>query len=468
MIPLTVSEITKACRGELISGDETTLINSISTDSRTVNDREIFIPIVGVNFDGHRFIGEAIKRGAVGWLEENKSESKAKLETEEYVVIRVEDTLKAYQGIAAYVREKLNTKVIAITGSTGKTSVKDMLTSVLKERMKVTYPPGNFNNEIGVPYTILNATSDTEVVILEMSMRGIGQITELARIGRPDIGVITNIGVTHFELLGSEEKIIQAKTEIIDGMDSQSTLVLNRDDKKTYDLAEKAPGRVITFGLSDGADVRAENISIDDTGQAIFTLTMDLDGMSGSVEVNLDIPGRHNIFNALAASAVAGLLGMSPDMIKKGLRKAHLSSLRMDIVDVDCGMKILNDTYNASPTSMEAAIETLAAMAGGNSSAAVLGDMLELGSISEKSHLKIGEVVWSNSIDRLITIGEKSRKIAEGAIKAGMPKDSVSSFNDLDEAGESLFTLVEGCQLVLVKASRAMALERVVDILRKE
>lgn len=466
MIPLKATEVASSCGGTLLYGDPGKIISSVSTDSRTIGEGELFVPLVGDDYDGHDFVSGAVKNRASGWLTAKDPSdfiSKSQLEIERYVVIKVEDTLKAYQDIASEVRDRLKAKVIAITGSTGKTSTKDMMQAVLSKAMKTSASPRNYNNEVGVPYTILNAPQDVRALILEMAMRGKGQIRELAEIGKPDIGVITNIGVTHFELLGSEEKIAEAKAELVEAMDSRGICVVNRDDEYAWAIGKKADGRVVTYGMAGGCDVRAEAVAIEESGAASFDVKSKLMRDTNRIHIRMNIPGKYNVYNALAAATVAMLLDVPSDIIKIGLESASVSELRMEVVTTREGYTIINDTYNASPSSMRAAIETLRDMSAGNRSIAVLGDMFELGRISKQSHLEVGRFVEESNIDRLITVGERARDIAEGARSAGMADENISSFASIEEATNGACGILQRGDRVLVKASRAMGLERLVE-----
>jgi len=472
VILLRVEEIAPAVNGKIRQGDRETVIRRVSTDTRTLKKGDLFVPLKGDNFDGHRFIGEALEKGASGFLTtewNSKAKSKPKLELDNSIaVIEVDDTLKAYQDIAHYVRERLAARVVGITGSTGKTSTKDMLASILSRSMKISYPPENYNNEIGVPFTILQADEKTEVIVLEMAMRGLGQIHELAEIGRPDIGVVTNIGVAHFELLGSEEMIFEAKSELMKSLDADGRAVLNQDDPKVMKLRDLTRASIVTFGMDKKADIFCSNVTLDSQGCVSFDLHLK-DG--DAVPVALPVPGKYNIYNALAAAAVSFILGVSSQVIKTGLERATLSSMRMEVLTTPSGLTILNDAYNAAPDSMKAALETLKEVSGqarhGGQvrSVAILGDMLELGALTAVSHLQVGSMAADAGVDLLITIGEKAQLIAEGASKAGVDSEKIRSFGEITEGSDELFKLVSPGDVILVKASRAMKFENVVKVL---
>jgi UDP-N-acetylmuramoyl-tripeptide--D-alanyl-D-alanine ligase len=310
MVPLTVEEILVATGGDLVKGLPESKVSGVCIDTRILRAGDVFIPLTG-NIDGHRFVVDALKAGAAGVLIGNNYDNRTRLiESGQFgnsFVVTVEDTLKAFQNIARYYREKLSLKVIAITGSTGKTTTKDMINCVLAQQYKVVSTDKNYNNEIGVPLTILRADETTEALVVEMAMRGRGQIKELAEIARPDIGVITNIGQAHIELLGSEQAIAEAKSELVEAIDGDGVAILNADDLWTPQFLECACSRIVKYGITAG-EVRAERIDSDELGRAKFRLIM---REGDAYTVRLPIPGKHNVYNALAASAVGMEMGLS-------------------------------------------------------------------------------------------------------------------------------------------------------------
>lgn len=465
MIPLEAGEIAEATGGVLRMGSADAMVERVATDSRTIRAGDLFVPLKGERFDGHAFIEDAVQRGAMGFLCSDWSQRKTKGQRElEFagVVVEVADTLRAYLDMAAHMRRRIGAKVVAITGSTGKTSVKDMLGSVLGPVMPVVCAPQNYNNEIGVPFTLLEADARTAVVVVEIAMRGLGQIRELARAVAPDIGLITNVGITHYELLGSADAIAEAKAELIEALEPGRPLILNADDSWTPKLVKRGRGPVLSFGVSRRADVRATGVTIDSGGYPSFKIASEY---ADAIPVRLAVPGRHNIANALAAAAVSFLLGVPSEAIREGLGRARLSSLRMEVLASRDSMTVLNDTYNASPTSMRAALETLCDVSSGTRRVAVLGDMLELGQISDDEHFKLGGVVAERGIDFLITIGPRAKLIGQGAHASGMTPTKVLSFPSIEAAKPSLAKEIESGDVVLVKASRAMGLERVAEFL---
>lgn len=462
---MKVGSILEALNGSLVAGTSDTVITSVSIDSRTVEKGALFIPVKGENFDGHDFIKSALENGAVAFLTERWNEQirlpMHELLSSEITAVKVRNTVKALQDLSLYWRGRLDLRVVGVTGSTGKTSTKDMIASVLSERLNVVASEKSYNNEVGVPLTILKADRKTGVLVVEMAMRGLGQIGELAEIAKPDVGVVTNVGKTHFELLGSEELIAEAKSELVKAVPSTGTVILNLDDAWTQRLKEMTRAAVITYGMSKGATFRADRIEIDNTGRPSF----ELHSPDGEIKIDLPLTGRHNIYNALAAAAVGYVLDINLNAVKKGLEKTVLTGMRMQIFSTADGVIVINDAYNANPTSMKAALQALKDFDGGFRKIAVLGDMLELGKLSDIAHFEIGEDIRKVGVDMLITIGEKGKRIAEGAIRKGFDEKAAFVCQTTAEAAKILKVHVRPKDVILVKASRAMKLEEVLDSL---
>ncbi|MDI6821724.1 MAG: UDP-N-acetylmuramoyl-tripeptide--D-alanyl-D-alanine ligase [Actinomycetota bacterium] len=464
MFPLTVSQILLATNGELLNGLPQRVINDISIDTRTLKPGDLFIPIKGDHYDGHQFLKCALEKGAFGFLTQKWDKALKNIFgelKEETIVIRVEDGLKALKDLAQYLRGQLRVEVVGITGSTGKTCTKDMLANVLSQRMKVIWSERNYNNEIGVPLTILKAEQGTQILVVEMAMRGLGQIRELAEIAHPTIGLVTNVGKTHFEFLGSEELIAQAKSELVEAIPEDGIVFLNQDDFWTERLKSLSLAQVLTFGLSELSNFRACDINVDSMGKPSFKILSN----RGDIWVNLPILGRHNVYNALATFAIASYLGLPLEDIKNGLETCTLSGMRMQLLTTPKGITILNDAYNANPTSMRAALIALGDIKSQSRKIAVLGDMLELGEITDVSHFELGKFVKEVGVNTLITVGERSKRIAEGALQSGMDSKEVISCDTSTEAARILNRMLEQGDIVLIKASRAMKLEEVADSL---
>lgn len=463
MLTLSVDTLLQVTGGEVLAGTATTMVNGLAIDSREVQPGAVFVAFAGEHTDGHAFIGAALTEGARAVVvtrdDEAVRDAFEAAGRAEAVLVRVDDALEAVEALGRYHRDRLMCPVIGVTGSTGKTTTKDFLRSVLATRMRVVATAENRNNELGVPLTVMEAGADTEVLVVEMAMRGHGQIEHLCSIARPTDGMVTNVGVSHVEILGTEEAIASAKGELVRAIPATGRVFLNGDDAWTDTLEGYAVGTVTRYGVSAAADVRAEDVLIGEDGTPAFTLV----AADTRAEVHLPVPGRHNVYNALAAAAVGLYLGLTPDEVVRGLESATFSKWRMETFQSATGITIINDAYNANPASMRAALSALGDVPTRGRRIAVLGDMAELGSLAELAHFQIGEQVPISAVDVLVTVGERGRRIAEGALAAGMPEDSVRPCVSADEASEVLDDLTAPGDTVLVKASRVMGLERVVE-----
>lgn len=463
MLTAAAHTIADATGAMLVAGPGTTTALGATVDSRGVEPGMLFAALRGERTDGHDYVIDAIEAGArVVLISKDPAELGTLIETAEVhrcAVLRTGDVLAALQRLAAWHRARLLATVIAITGSTGKTSTKDFLTSVLSSALRVTSTKGNRNNELGLPLTILTADSETQALVLEMGMRGVGQIAALATVAKPDLGLVTNVGTSHIELLGSQDCIAEAKGELVEAIPADGAVFLNGDDIYSVRLATMTEAPVITYGLHESCDVRAIDIELDAESRASFILQTS----AGSAPVTLGVPGRHNVYNACAAAAVGLHMGLVLDSVAEALGATRLSAMRMEVVSTAREITVLNDAYNANPSSMRAAIETLSSMSTATRRVAILGDMGELGSFSELAHFRLGEDVAHAALDALVTVGERSVRIADGARAAGMPSEVVRPCRTLDEASEVLDDLLEPGDVVLVKASRMMGLERLVE-----
>lgn len=455
--------IAEVTGGELLSGEPSTVARGVVIDSREVVSGCAFVAFSGERVDGHAYLAEAGARGARVVLVTRHDESvRAALEASgrrDLAVIHVNDALAAVQALAVYHRGRLSCPVIGITGSTGKTTTKDLMRAVLAPLGTVVATTGNRNNELGLPLTVLQAGPGTDALVLEMAMRGQGQIAGLARIARPHHGLITNVGVSHIETMGSVEAIASAKGELVEAIPPEGTVFLNGDDVASEGLSSRARGSVVRYGLAGTCDVRATDVRLDDDGTPVFILV----AAEGSAECSVPVPGRHNVYNALASAAVALRLGVTPADIASSMAGAEMTVMRMEVVDTASGVTVVNDAYNANPVSMRAALRTLAEMRVRGRRVAVLGAMAELGSLTELSHFEVGEEVARLGIDVLVTVGDLGTRIAEGARAEGAAPDAVRACATAEEAVEVLDDLLEPGDTVLVKASRVIGLERVVE-----
>lgn len=462
MDPLTLEQVARDTSGIILRGDPAAVVRGVSTDSRMVDHDQLFVPLVGQRFDGHSFIGDALARGAVGVLLGAGRELPANV-SHDAGVIAVDDTLTALQRLAAGQRRRLRKgRVVAVTGSTGKTTTKDMIAAIFADRHRTVHTRGNFNNEIGLPLTLLDADRHTDVLVVEMGMRGPGEIRALAAIAGPHVGVITNVSEVHLERLGSVDNIAAAKRELIEALPEDGVAVLNGDDPLVMAMVDYAPSDVILYGLQPHNDVRASDVIVD--GEAGSRFALHFRGQSTTMK--LPIPGRHNVMNALAAAGAAFALRLTVDDVAHGLAQItrHRSPMRLDITSTSNGVRVVNDAYNAGPASMAAALELLSTMRGGRR-VAVLGDMLELGTVAQQAHSDVGTDVARLGIDQLVAVGDYATTVITAAVGAGMPAERTIGCRDAAEAVDVVRRLVRPGDIVLIKASRGIRLEQVADCL---
>lgn len=436
--------------GRLTAGDGRGTVSEIRTDSRSLKPGDIFLAIRGEKFDGHDFVAEAARIGAAGAI---VSKAPAGLPPS-FAVIEVADTLRALLSLAAAYRASLPLKAVCITGSNGKTSTKDFTASVLAQSLSVTKTAGNLNNHIGLPLTILRAGRNHAAGVFEIGMNHPGEIAPLAAIARPDMAIITNIGVAHIEFMGSREAIAQEKGMLAEAVGAEGTVILSADDEFTPSIARRTRARVVTAGLQSG-DVRASDLE-----QLSEGIKFRLHATGQCVEAELPVPGEHMVRNALLAVAAGIVFGLTLEQCANGLRDIRLTAGRLTQKTIS-GIGILDDTYNANPDSMSAALVTLARMPAAGRRIAVLGRMGELGAESERGHRHVGEVAGRERIPCLITVGAEALWIADSAETAGVP--SVIRAADTEDATRVLRGLARPGDLVLVKGSRSARLERVVQ-----
>jgi UDP-N-acetylmuramoyl-tripeptide--D-alanyl-D-alanine ligase len=458
VIEINVKNIITATKGKLLFGDETTEVKDISIDSRKVDKGYMFIPIIGERFDGHSFIEDAFNKGASVALTSKSIDNIEKYSDK--TIIKVDDTLKALQDIAKYFLLKLNLPVVAVTGSTGKTTTKELIYNVLSQKYRVLKNEGNFNNHIGLPLTLLNLNNNHEIVVLEMGMSGRGEIDLLSKIATPQTGVITNIGVSHIEKLGSQEEIFNAKMELTNYMDENSVLIINGDDKflKTLKNRKTKYGKVFA-GLNKNNNIYATDTSNSNEYGIAFTLHLN----NNTYNFDLKIPGRHNIYNALLAICVGLHYNVSMNDIIKGINSYTGNNMRLNIINLK-DIKIVNDCYNASPDSMKAALEVLRQV-DCKRKISVLGDMFEMGNFSENAHISVGHSVYEYNVDILITVGDKARNIAKGAVQRGFKEKDVFITENNSQAIEILKKIMKAGDTILVKGSRGMHMEEIVEFL---
>ncbi|MDR1701193.1 MAG: UDP-N-acetylmuramoyl-tripeptide--D-alanyl-D-alanine ligase [Sporomusaceae bacterium] len=456
MAAFTISEVVKATGAKLIGAAQERVFTGVSTDTRTIKQGELFIALKGENFDGNDFTQTACDNGAAGVIADSAN---VKVNAGTVLFTTPGGTLDALQKLAKFHRARFQIPIIGITGSNGKTTTKDMLASILATRFNVLKTEKNFNNEIGLPLTLLKLTAEHEAAVLEMAMRARGEIRLLAEIANPTMGIITNVSQTHLESLGSVENVAKAKAELIEFIDEHGVAILNGDNKYAEQMKTETKAHVILYGLSCHQFVRAENIFSD--ADNIQTAFICRNGPS-SFSVILPTIGIHNVCNALAAIAAGCELGLTPLEIQSGLLHFEPADMRQTIIKKD-GYTIINDAYNASPTSMEAAIDTLCEISKGGRKIAVLGDMLELGHESQAAHENLGVLLAAKQLDAVITVGSLASHIAEKAKESGVPF-SAACISHV-KAARALEGFTQAGDTILLKGSRGMEMEKILELL---
>ena len=466
MKDLTVKNILDVTNGELITGKEDDVCKSYSKDTRTIKDGDCYIGIKGENFDGNLFWKKALENGASTVIVQNvdiSSENKEKWANKN--IIKVKDTLEALYSIARYKRSLYDIPVIAITGSVGKTSTKDIVANVVAKKYKTLKTEGNKNNNIGLPFTILRM-QDEEAAVLEMGMNHFGEISLLASIANPNICIITNIGTSHIGNLGSRENILKAKLEILEGSKKRAVIVNNDNDllHKWYE-ENKGNYNIKTYSITEKSDVMAKDIILKENASEFSC------NINGKEErITVPVGGEHFVLNSLCAITVGEVLGIEADKIKSGIESFELTKKRMDIIELENGVKIINDAYNASLESMKASLKVLSEFKD-NRKIAVLGDMFELGDFAKELHEKVGEEVVKNKIDILIAAGENSKYMAEIA-KKGIGGENVYYLEDKEKIERLLQEIVKKGDVILFKASNGMQFykiaERMVELWRRK
>jgi UDP-N-acetylmuramoyl-tripeptide--D-alanyl-D-alanine ligase len=473
MAGFTVEELREVISVTVLLGQDSLSgkrrIRQIITDSRSVRRGDLFVALRGERFDGHEFVPAALAQGAVGAIVQDRyrlpPSSAAVRRIERSVapfLFGVRDPLFAYQQLATHYRSRFDIPVVAVTGSNGKTTTKEMVAAVLGQRWRVLKTEGNFNNRIGVPATLFRLTPRHQAAVIEMGVDQQGQTTRLCEIVRPTIGVITNIGPDHLEFFGSMEGSAQAKAELLDQLPSDGLAILNADDSYFDYLAARAQCRVMSFGFSAMADVRASGVTSDTRYGTTFRLH--LPGKSRPTIVRIKVHGTHNVTNALAGAAVGAALHLSGSMISQGLGRFRPAAMRSQVV-THHGVHFINDCYNANPASMKAALQLLAQWSPAGKRIAVLGDMLELGQETGGMHRDVGQFLAEQGLSRLIACGTLGRDIAEGARQGGMAESKIDEVVDAAAAADHLKRIVRQGDVVLVKASRGMKMEQVVHAL---
>ena len=463
MQAIKAGKICEAVSGSLVCGKNKQLVKGVSIDSRTIEPGQLFVAIIGENHDGHSFIGEAVRKGAGAVI----SQRNINIQNDIPLVL-VEDTTVALQQLANYYRNLFpQLGVIAVTGSAGKTTTKDMIAAVLNQKFTVKKTEGNLNNHYGLPLTLLELTGDEDFAVLEMGMSSRGEIRKLARIAEPDTGVVTNVGPAHLETLRTVANVARAKAELIEELPADGRAVLNYDDNYVQKMKHIFSGEELYyFSLEEeNVDYFVDNINYDRASERLLFSVFQGEKRK-KVDYYLSKPGIHNIYNALPACILGDRMGLSCQEIQDGLFNCDFSGLRMDIVDRK-GYRIINDTYNANPLSMKAALDALQHSSSGRK-IAVLGDMLELGPHKEEAHREIGKYTASLGIEYLVVLGDLMAYAADSARRAGMPDWRIFMADSKEEIAKILADILQKEDTILLKGSRGMEMEKVIELYVKQ
>lgn len=460
MVQLSVSDVLRECNGTLYCGDENISLARFSKDTRTIQEGDVYLGIQGENFDGNAFYLDALQKGASCCILDSFSEETFEEKYHNRTIILVSDTIDAIQKLAAYKRSLIDIPVVAVTGSAGKTSTKDMIAEVLKQKYHVYKTPGNLNGQIGLPISILEL-QDEEVMVLEMGMNDFGHISKLTNIAKPTIGVITNIGTAHIGILGSRENILKAKMEILEGMEEGSYLVLNGDNDllSTINLSNY---HIVRCTMEDkDYPYRVHHISIEEQKSHY-----DVEYFKEHYPVTIPAMGTAFIMDSLLAIAVGNLLGVSPQGIQEGLQNFRLTGNRMEFIRCPKDITIINDTYNSNYEALLSALETLR-QSSGVRKIAVLGDVLELEDYAKDIHYQIGSIPSLSSVDYLLLNGENARYIQDGAKDQGISEDKIFYFDNKKDLEDFLLHTIQSGDTILVKASNGMKFKEIVDKLKE-
>jgi|FaiFalDrversion2_1042247.scaffolds.fasta_scaffold01241_2 UDP-N-acetylmuramoyl-tripeptide--D-alanyl-D-alanine ligase len=448
---LTLAEVARSTGGE-VRGDPKIPVRGISVHSAGVRPGALFVALRGPRRDGHDFVPEAAARGAGAALVSRPVEV-------EIPLVLVPDTAQALLPLAGLWRSRFAVRAIGVTGSVGKTTTAQLIGAVLASTHPVHVSAPEWNAELGVPLTLFGLDATHRFVVVELAMRGLGQIRELCLAVRPEIGVVTNVGHAHLELLGSVENIARAKAELVEALPAHGWAVLHADDPRVRAMSRRTRAQVVFYGIERG-EVRAEDIEVDPRGVRFVLRTP-----QGRIRTGIPLPGRHLVLNALAAAAVGWVCGVPLEAVGEALVRFRPPRMRLEVQRTARGILLVNDAYNASPESLRAAFETVRALRLGRRLVAVLGEMRELGPVREAAHREAGRWCVAEGVDLLVAVGEGGGLIAQGAREAGMPRERVVLVADAEEAARHAAERVEPGDLVLIKASRAVGLERVAEAL---
>jgi len=453
----TVGDILTAVKGKLLLGNTEEILTGLSTDTRKIKKGELFLAIKGDRFDGHSFILDAVAKGAGAVLVQDGGITNANFKLPDVSFISVSDSVKALGDIGNFHRSRFSIPIIGITGSNGKTTTKEMISVILSKKFNALKNFGTENNNIGVPLTLLRLNSEHNIAVLEMGTNHLGEIRRLSEIARPTIAVITNIGQSHLEYLEDVDTVLKAKVEMLEYMDKDAKLILNADDDHLRTI--KTNLKTVWFGFDKEADFYADKISLEPEGISFR--------LNGKWDISLGVLGRHNVSNALGAIACAWDFGVSIEEIRDALKEFKVPNMRMEVKRFG-DIKIINDTYNANPSSMKQAIEALRDMVTEGRKILIAGDMLELGTFSGRFHHLVGKQAAESGIDLIVAVGKLAEHISNGAQEAGMSEKKIKLCALMKDARAKVATLIKKGDTILVKGSRAMRMEEIVGDLETQ
>lgn len=461
---LSAGDIARATRGRLFLGDPATAVMGVSSDSRKASGGELFVPLKGPRFDGHDFVAAAMAQGAAGSLvEEGREEWARRLGLPGKFFIAVQDVLQSLGDLAHDWRSRQSARIVAITGSNGKTTTKEMTAGIFSRRHRVLKTEGNLNNLVGLPLMLCRLNPEHELAVLEMGMSQFGEIRRLKEIADPALSLITNIGPVHTEFLGSEEGVARAKGELWENLRESDWIAVNTDDGRVRALAEGTPSHKKTYGIGPEAEVRGQNIALQPGRGIQFSLVLDGTGHL----IRLHTFGRYHVTNALAAATLASIAGIQAEEIVAGLEQFQPYEGRGNILYLPKQIRILDESYNSNPVSLQATAAAFAEMKGENRGLAVIGDMLELGPGSAAAHEKSGRKIGAMPLDHIFALGKESRHLAAGAQAAGLAADRLHWAEGHEAILSELTRVLQPGDWILVKGSRGMRLERIIEGLRR-
>lgn len=456
---LSLKKAATAVSGKLVNcPDEDAVVYAVSTDTRTITEGAVFVALKGENSDGHKFISVAAEKGALCCIANKDAQVPNNVP-----LLLVDDTSVALLDLAGAYRREMKIPVVAVTGSVGKTSTRGMIASVLSQKYNTLATEGNFNNEIGVPLTLFRISKENDIAVVEMGMNHFGELSRITTAAKPDTAVITNVGEAHIENLGSREGILKAKLEVLEGLSRDGTVILNGDNDMLKSVNGTLDFETVYFGTEKKCcDVTAKNIKTYAEGSEF---NFEIGGRE--YKATIGVPGRHHIYNALAAIVVGMKYNLTPNEMIDGIREFVPVGMRQAAIEIG-EYTVIKDCYNANPTSMRAGLEVLSLKETEGRRVAILGDMKELGTISEKAHFDTGKLVPKYNVDCLITVGECAKQIADGAELSGMDSQCVYSFDNNEQLTEKLYDILKPNDVILLKGSRSMKLEEIAEFMEKK